>query len=305
MLKTQDISPSEENNNAGSAKSAAHPGGLAQHNASYDGSDMDVNNVNLRMDFESSQNAYELPFDTAIPAIPGPGMTNLIHPVIKDFLDNTPSEPIQDPWGVLIGLDIEEPLPPHDVIFELNQLYFGDVHPSYPIIHRPRYLMAMANTSPRLRPPVALQYSIWASAAATSDKYESVAHVYYERARHYFERDEMRGQGEAIVTLSHVQALVLITGYEFKHLMFPRAWQSTGRAARLGLMLGLHKVDGALMDVKQCLPPPKDFVEREERRRTYWQCFTNDRYASIGTGWPMTLDEQDVGDHRFDPRCCS
>lgn len=58
--------------------------------------------------------------------------------------------------------------------------------------------------------------------------------------------------------------------------------------------LGLHRLDGTSLDVKQCLPPPKDWTEREERRRTFWMAFCEDRYASIGTGWPMTIDERDI-----------
>jgi len=46
--------------------------------------------------------------------------------------------------------------------------------------------------------------------------------------------------------------------------------------------------------VKQCLQPPKDWTEREERRRTFWISFCLDRYASIGTGWPMTIEEKDI-----------
>ena len=58
--------------------------------------------------------------------------------------------------------------------------------------------------------------------------------------------------------------------------------------------MGLHRQDGVGLDVKQCLPPPRDWTEREERRRTFWMAFCEDRYASIGTGWPMTYDESDV-----------
>ena len=56
----------------------------------------------------------------------------------------------------------------------------------------------------------------------------------------------------------------------------------------------LHRLDGTGLDVKQCIPPPRDWTEREERRRTFWMAFCKDRYASIGTGWPMTIDERDV-----------
>ena len=58
--------------------------------------------------------------------------------------------------------------------------------------------------------------------------------------------------------------------------------------------MGLHRLDGTGLDVKECLPEPRDWTEREERRRTFWMAFCQDRYASIGTGWPMTFDERDI-----------
>lgn len=58
--------------------------------------------------------------------------------------------------------------------------------------------------------------------------------------------------------------------------------------------MGLHRLDGTGLDVKKCLPAPRDWTEREERRRTFWMAFCEDRYASIGTGWPMTIEERDI-----------
>ncbi|MBE3047435.1 fungal specific transcription factor domain-containing protein, partial [Candidatus Bathyarchaeota archaeon] len=58
--------------------------------------------------------------------------------------------------------------------------------------------------------------------------------------------------------------------------------------------IGLHRLDGAGLDVKQSLPPPRDWTEREERRRTFWMAFNEDRYSSIGTGWPMSIEERDI-----------
>lgn len=46
--------------------------------------------------------------------------------------------------------------------------------------------------------------------------------------------------------------------------------------------------------MKQSLPSPRDWTEREERRRTFWMAFCEDRYASIGTGWPMSVEERDI-----------
>lgn len=202
---------------------------------------------------------------------------------------------LTDSWGSLIGLGLEEPLPDQVVIDELHQIYFSKMHLNIPIFHRPRYLMAMANTMPKLRPAVHLQYAVWALAASISDKYETMADHYYKKARYYLEREEMSGTGgENMMSLHTPQTWFLIASYEFKNMYFPRAWMSTGRAARFALMLGLNRVDGMGLDVKQCLTPPKDWIDREERRRTFWMCFCEDRYASIGTGWPMSLDEADV-----------
>ena len=67
-----------------------------------------------------------------------------------------------------------------------------------------------------------------------------------------------------------------------------------GRAVRLSQMLGLHRLDGDDCSGKNILPPPKDWIEHEERRRTFWGAFYGDRWASSGTGWPMVIDENDV-----------
>jgi hypothetical protein len=172
-------------------------------------------------------------------------------------------------------------------------VYFQKVHPSMPVIHKPRFLAAM-NLAPHMRPPTCLRYIMWTLAASVSDKYDALQGHFYERARKYVQADEMRGHGESTITLAHCQAWTLLSTYEFKQMYFPRAWLSVGRAVRLAQMMQLHRLDGIGLDVKQCLPPPKDWTEREERRRTFWMAFCADRYASIGTGWPMSIDERDV-----------
>ncbi|KAI1845643.1 hypothetical protein JX266_008254 [Neoarthrinium moseri] len=193
----------------------------------------------------------------------------------------------------MIGLGLEEPLPPQETIDELHQIYFEKVHPSLPMIHKFRYLAAM-NLAPNQRPPVALRYAMWTLACAITDKYSDLKDLFYQRARKYVEGDYIKGFGEHMISVAHCQTHVLLASYEFKMMYFPRAWMSTGSAVRLAQMIGLHRLDGTGLDVKQCLPPPRDWTEREERRRTFWMAFCEDRYASIGTGWPMTVDEKDI-----------
>ncbi|KAJ5567411.1 hypothetical protein N7535_006717, partial [Penicillium sp. DV-2018c] len=193
----------------------------------------------------------------------------------------------------LISLGLEEPLPPQDAIDELDAIFFERIYPMTPIIHRPRYFAAL-NLASHLRPPICLRYIMWCHAASVSDKYFFLHSQFYERARKYAELDEMKGFGENIVSLAHCQTWILIGTYEFRMIFFPRAWLSVGKAARLALMLGLNRLDGAGLDVKQSMLPPKDWTEREERRRVFWSAFATDRYASVGTGWPVLIDENDI-----------
>ncbi|KAL4862703.1 hypothetical protein BDV12DRAFT_178457 [Aspergillus spectabilis] len=193
----------------------------------------------------------------------------------------------------MISLGLEEPLPAREVVNELNQIYFEKTHAYVPIIHRPRFMAAM-DFAPNSRPPACLQYIVWCHAAAVSEKYSNLHSLFYQRARKYAELDQMKGLGESVLTLAHVQTWLLIGCYEYKMMFFPKAWLSTGVAARLAVMLGLHRLDGEGLEVKQCLPPPRDGTEKEERRRVFWMTFAVDRYASIGTGWPTCIDERDI-----------
>ncbi|KAL4943344.1 hypothetical protein BDV06DRAFT_190028 [Aspergillus oleicola] len=230
----------------------------------------------------------------------GNSMTNSISPIEAQPMAGTSTSFTPEgldaannfDWG-MISLGLEEPFPAREVIDELNQIYFEKTHAFIPIIHRPRY-MATMDFAPSSRPPACLQYIVWAHAAAVSEKYSNLHALFYQRARKYVELDTMKGLGESILTLAHCQTWLLIGCYEYKMMFFPRAWLSTGSASRLAVMLGLHRLDGKGLEVKQCLPPPRDWTEEEERRRVFWMAFSVDRYASIGTGWPTCIDERDI-----------
>ncbi|KAK6363663.1 hypothetical protein TWF730_001084 [Orbilia blumenaviensis] len=205
---------------------------------------------------------------------------------------------MQDPglsWE-MIQLGIDEALPDQHVIDELHDIYFAKVAPYGPIIHKGRYLASL-DLAPQMRAPVCLRYAIWMMAASVSDQYSSLQTVFYRRARKYAEEAEMKGHGEHVVSVQFAQAWGILATYEYRLMYFPRAWMSAGRSVRLCQMLGLNRLDGVGLDVKQCIPPPKDWTELEERRRTFWIAFCTDRYASIGTGWPMQIDEKDIMTH--------
>jgi hypothetical protein len=193
----------------------------------------------------------------------------------------------------MIALGLDEPLPPQNIVDELNEAFFERIYPTIPIIHRLRYYMTM-NHAPHLRPAICMRYAMWASAALVMDTFKAFAEPFYIRARKYLEQDEMRGRGEGMALLAHCQTWVLVATYEYQNMLFPRAWMSVGRACRLATMMSLNRVDGAGPEIRQTLPPARDWTELEERRRTFWACFGADRLASVGTGWPMAFDERDI-----------
>ncbi|KAE8137928.1 fungal-specific transcription factor domain-containing protein [Aspergillus pseudotamarii] len=193
----------------------------------------------------------------------------------------------------MISLELEESLPDQEVIDELYRIYFEDVHIYMPIIHHHRHLAALDH-APHARPPICLQYMIWCHAALVSDKFNTLHAAFYERARKYAEADEMKGYGGGILSLAHAQTWLLITAYEYKMMFFPRAWLSCGKACRLAIMLGFHQLDSPNPQVKQCFTPSIDWVEKEERRRVFWMTFCIDKFATIGTGWPVGLSETEV-----------
>ncbi|KAK9374686.1 fungal-specific transcription factor domain-containing protein [Lipomyces chichibuensis] len=193
----------------------------------------------------------------------------------------------------LMALGMDEPLPPQSMMNELHTIYFERYHEFIPMIHRPRYIASL-NYPPHLQPPLYLRYAVWTTAASMSPKYRQYAEVFYTRTRKYLEQVQMRGHGENIAALAFTQAWILVALYEYKVMFFPRAWLSAGIACRSAIMLQANIMDSYSTNVKHCLPPPSDWIEIEERRRTFWCAFCADRYASVGTGWPLTLDEIDI-----------
>ncbi|OBT57440.1 hypothetical protein VE04_01871 [Pseudogymnoascus sp. 24MN13] len=247
--------------------------------------DFGVNNPDIAVVNDRDHERWHFPGDS-----PQPGLEELAFDPNLNMGGMT-----MDPtftWE-MIGLGLDEPLPPQETIDELHQIYFEKIHPSVPMIHKYRYLAAM-NLAPNQRPPVCLRYAMWTLACSVTDKFLDLKDHFYQRSRKYVEQDYLKGHGEHLISVGHAQTHILLSTYEFKMMYFPRAWMSTGSGIRLCQMMGLHRLDGAGLDVKQCLPPARDWTEREERRRTFWMAFAEDRYASIGTGWPMTIDERDV-----------
>ncbi|KAL7795775.1 binuclear zinc transcription factor [Trichoderma ceciliae] len=201
----------------------------------------------------------------------------------NDFMNN----------NQLMGLGMSETLPPFEVIEELQNVYFLTHYHFLPIIHSGRYYQAFYGP-PTRKPPMCLQYGIWALSASGHAKYDQYAEAFYKRARQYMEADEMKSDGEHFVTVYHAQAWAIIASYEAKTMLFTRASMSASRYVRLVQMLGLDRLDREGDDIPPTLGPICSWAELEERRRVFWGAFAIDAHASMATGWASMIKSEDV-----------
>ncbi|TGO34719.1 hypothetical protein BHYA_0185g00230 [Botrytis hyacinthi] len=263
--------------------------------------EMNVNtNANVTGNINTNTNANAEPHWTAMNMdmdmnFTDEGIQNIGYNILSGNVGAEPSVPIGDYFSQdVISLGLQEPLPPDDLMDELFQIYFERFHPTVPMIHKGRFYAAL-NMPTNHRPPIALRYAMMTVAASLSDNYQSYAEIFYERARRYAEITEMKGQGEGLMCIPSVQAWSLISNYEATNAYFGRAWMSTGRCSRLCHMLSLQRLDAeGPFGGKKLLPPSKDWIEQEERRRTFWAAYYGDRWSSCATGWPMMFDEDKI-----------
>ncbi|KAM3437366.1 hypothetical protein NHJ13734_004688 [Beauveria thailandica] len=193
----------------------------------------------------------------------------------------------------LIGLGMTEALPPFEIIEDLHAIFFASAYHMAPVVHSGRYLTAFYG-DPLRRPAMCLQNAIWALASHGHVKYDAYSDIFYRRARHYIEADEMRDAGEHFITLSHAQTWVILATYEAKKMHFTRASMSCSRSVRICQMMGLDRLDGGIDDLPPALGPARSWIELEERRRVFWGAFAIDCHASISTGWPYLINAEDI-----------
>ncbi|KAG6059423.1 hypothetical protein E4U17_006328 [Claviceps sp. LM77 group G4] len=219
-----------------------------------------------------------------------------------------------DDSSELMRLGYSESLPPLHIQEELNHAFFLVAHLFIPVVHSGRFYQSFYG-GPLKRPPMSLQYAIWAMAATGHSKYDQYADIFYKRTRQYIEADEMKAgcfhasalsnfrprdaepridHGEHFITVTHAQALCICAALEAKLMMFTRASTTCAKAVRLCQMMGLDRLDGDQEDLPPCLVPPTSWEELEERRRVFWGIFAADSHGSISTGWHALINPEDI-----------
>ncbi|KAK0738595.1 fungal-specific transcription factor domain-containing protein [Schizothecium vesticola] len=206
---------------------------------------------------------------------------------------------VELPGNELLGLGRFESLPPFEMIEELHQAFFNNHQNIMPIVDKHSYLRAFYSPA-HMRPPMSLQYALWALAAFQHEKYGTYHDALYRRARQYLEADELKGHGEHFLTLHHAQAWALVAISEACCADFTKAAMSSARTVKLVTIMGLHLLDNPNEDdcpIAPTLSPPKSWAELEQRRRVFWAAYCMDSHASISTGWPTLIDTTQITTH--------
>ncbi|KAL4819970.1 fungal-specific transcription factor domain-containing protein [Aspergillus spinulosporus] len=169
---------------------------------------------------------------------------------------------------------------------DLDQLYFDRVHHFMPIQHQSCYF-SWRRQPVKTEAQSCLQYAIWTLGASVSALHENIGHSFYQYARRGLEALDSKNMSLASTDLEQVQAWLLLAIHEFMSVDFRRGWISAGRAFRLIQLNWLHGTDGWDLTRAQT-----NWIESEQKRRTFWMAYCLDRFMSMRTGSPPTFSER-------------
>ncbi|KAF7537243.1 hypothetical protein G7054_g3919 [Neopestalotiopsis clavispora] len=200
-------------------------------------------------------------------------------------------------WG---GLQIPKPsadIPPDvmqcignaDDMEQILSDYFGDIHPWFPIVPRKRMTLSY--------------YQIWEAGSdiallllamklITSQPQRGFAaseNYLYTASKRYAALLENVGT----TSIVYLQAILLISLYEFGQGVYPAAYMTVGQCIRYAELLGLP----SYRTTSAVLGHPITWADAEERRRVWWGVYIMDKLVALGSyRRPMcaepTMDEQ-------------
>ncbi|KAI5867889.1 hypothetical protein GGS23DRAFT_190 [Durotheca rogersii] len=169
---------------------------------------------------------------------------------------------------------------------DLDQLYFDRVHAFAPVIHQRRYF-SWARSVAKTEAQSCLRLAMWTLAASVSAHYQNIGDSLYRYTRRALENLDSKCMGFTMTEVEQVQAWLLLAIHEFMCVDFGRGWVSAGRAFRLIQFNWLQYSDGPEVSLAQT-----DWVDGEQKRRTFWLAYCVDRFVSIRNNSTMTFNEQ-------------
>ncbi|KAF9310400.1 hypothetical protein BGZ91_007105, partial [Linnemannia elongata] len=180
---------------------------------------------------------------------------------------------------------IKDEVPRKEILDHLIELFFDSIYFQLPIIHPGTFMKQYkeGKVSPNL-------LNAMCAAVARFSNHPDVVTTPAFLAGEPFATNIRAVLVDSIdvPTVSNVQALLLLSMYEYGAARGPRAWMFGGMAVRQAQELGLNREDSSPVFYLK-----GDWVMRETRRRTFWACFILDVLASSSSGRPRMMDERD------------
>lgn len=191
---------------------------------------------------------------------------------------------------------------PTDLVDTLVNLYFERIHPWIPILHVRQFRQQMSISETRRKLTTIIQ-AIASVCIRFSDD-PRLGDSVYRRQLMQSNRQAVILQSMETFSVENLQALIICAFDTMGSGRGPSAWSIVGSMARTveQLQLSIEDEDQSpllkdtqvLVKRMQFLRPCRDWTEREERRRVFWNVFLMDRFCSIATGWNVCLTSAEV-----------
>jgi hypothetical protein len=186
--------------------------------------------------------------------------------------------------------DIDNFLPPDDLLQEVCIHYFREIHPWIPILHEKTFRPTILSHD---RTTIILQAITAVSVKFTTLPFD-LQDMYYQKCRRAVVLASMDR-----FSLETLQANIIIAYDTIGSGKGPRSWSIISSATRIVEQLGLAEEEDEmdkdkLLNRIGLLQPSKSLAEKESRRRLFWSIFQMDRFCSVVTGWNTSLTSTDV-----------
>ncbi|KAI0286941.1 hypothetical protein BGY98DRAFT_942832 [Russula aff. rugulosa BPL654] len=217
----------------------------------------------------------------------------------------SPRPPHSDALSGLIHSGWNPDLPEPAVLDHYIDVFFKCDPCGSRIFHRPDFLtsMRLPPKNPGF-PHSAILHAICASASRWVSKNiitlpdgtrrDRFAEFHASKTRSYIDRT--MASGEDIFAV--MQACVLLSWYFYSEGRWVEIWVFAGFQTRTAIPLRLNYpgtfARHSVGSPGAYLAPPKDVLDLELRRRTWWMAVLFDRIVSVG-GWVHGIDERDIG----------
>ncbi|CAL5874068.1 uncharacterized protein PFLUO_LOCUS8355 [Penicillium psychrofluorescens] len=249
--------------------------------------------------------------------------TSLLQPVSPTTQINGSSEPhkdavdteadlraekrrrIKDTTPSTLPIDIDGDISailPVDVMTELVDLYYVNIHPWIPVLHVARFRERMQ--LPDERPRIAC---ILHAIIAVCARFSQSAFLREEKTKSRIaekSRQKVILDSTESFSVENLQALVIIAFETIGRGRGPSSWSIIGSMVGTVEQLQLSVEEDVLNRATNpgetlirrmvFLNPSTSWSEAEERRRLFWTVFLMDRFCSVSTGWKISLTSADV-----------